>query len=571
MVTPVAAPTFEEIYSAATAINPGILTRNEYKRYSAKEAYKDYKNYEDYVFKTWENMGRPGAPKEEEETPPVTRTYPVETVSPAPVPTVDSNSTPTVEEGKTGEGGDGGGDTGEEVVTGGPKDEELAKLLAKIEALEKLLGGFKTGSGYSSRGNAQAAYDAQLKAIEEQRLYAEKLAEQARQEAIKNAYINYDRSLSTYGQNAERLAQMGLTNSGYSDYLGGVAYSSMVGGVQDAHKTANEAIERAYYNASQQKAEAADTLYNRQLQEEQIRAAERAEQAQLLASVYSAVSNGDMSSEVANIILQTYGIGSTANGGNVDNTGNGGTPADTDIPDNTDIPDTIKKAAEEQAYENYISQITSSTLDSEIEAFDVSLETKKKFKDHRDELAVEEAKENIKAGVFKQDLDLGVSHLGKEAQQEIYFENALAVIENSSTDADKIDSVIRYINYLGDKLTTSDKQNLIDYANRRKVFIIPENSYEYKYDNSDGWLIIFGGTEKRFNYGFAPKKITEEISKYIPNAKSGDIVRYNGKIYVYNDAASRWYKVSGLDEYFKEIETLKPPTKPEHTPESKEQ
>lgn len=125
-----------------------------------------------------------------------------------------------------------------------------------------------TGGGYSS--NAQFAYNAQLKAIEEQRKYQEQLAEQARQDAIKNAYTTYDRSLPTFGQNAERLAQMGLTNSGYSDYLGGVAYSSMVGGVQDAHKTANKAIQDAYYNAELQKAQAADTLYNRQLAESQI-------------------------------------------------------------------------------------------------------------------------------------------------------------------------------------------------------------------------------------------------------------------------------------------------------------
>lgn len=123
---------------------------------------------------------------------------------------------------------------------------------------------FPIDSGY-----AKKAYDERLAAIEEQRAYAEKLAEQARQEAIKNAYVNYDRSLSTYGQNAERLAQMGLSNSGYGDYLNGVAYSSMVGGVQDAHKTANEAIQNAYYNASQLKADAADAYYNRLIQQQQ--------------------------------------------------------------------------------------------------------------------------------------------------------------------------------------------------------------------------------------------------------------------------------------------------------------
>ena len=190
---------------------------------------------------------------------------------------------PTFTSGSTGEGGDGGegGDTG---------------------------GGGDTGSGYSSSGNAQSAYDAQLKAIEEQRAYAEKLAEQARQEAIKNAYINYDRSLSTYGQNAERLAQMGLTNSGYSDYLDGVAYSSMVGGVQDAHKTANEAIERAYYNASQQKAEAADTLYNRQLQQQQMDIDKLTAQATKFENLLSEANYGGYTANQINILAKTFGL-----------------------------------------------------------------------------------------------------------------------------------------------------------------------------------------------------------------------------------------------------------------------
>ena len=64
--------------------------------------------------------------------------------------------------------------------------------------------------------------------------------------AIKNAYINYDKSLPTYGQKAENLAQRGITNSGYSDYLNGVAYSSMVSNVQ-----ANEAVKRAYEKENQ--------------------------------------------------------------------------------------------------------------------------------------------------------------------------------------------------------------------------------------------------------------------------------------------------------------------------------
>ena len=385
----------------------------------------------------------------------------------------------------------GGGDTGEKTGGGGGGtkiryDENTGRLEVSYDGgvtWETLVDLGK--DYYSSSGNAQFAYNAQLKAIEEQRKYQEQLAEQARQDAIKNAYITYDRSLPTFGQNAERLAQMGLTNSGYSDYLGGVAYSSMVGGVQDAHKTANKAIQDAYYNAELQKAQAADTLYKRQLQEEQIRAAERAEQAQLLASVYSAVSKGDMSSEVANTILQTYGIGSTANGGNVDNTGNGGTPADTDISDNTDIPGTIKNVAEEQAYNNLVSQITAAMTDADIDALTDNLETRDKLKADRDKKIVSDEKQKIveeaKSGnvslgnIVKIDTLYEKEKIDINVYQGIYFDKAVSFaqgIENIDEYKEVIEQIDGYVNQ--GKMTTENAETVKNYIANTFAHLVPE-------------------------------------------------------------------------------------------------
>lgn len=198
-------------------------------------------------------------------------------------------------------------------------EEALAEAIKENKTTENTSGIIPIYSNTSSSGSAQAAYDAQLKAIEEQRAYLEQLAEQARQEAIKNAYLNYDRALPTYGQNAERLAQMGLSNSGYSDYLGGVAYSSMVGGVQDAHKTANDAIRDAYYNAELQKAQAVDTLYNRQvaeqneyynrqLQSQQAAAEEATAQKAKFEEFLSAASYGDYTVNQVETLAKIYGF-----------------------------------------------------------------------------------------------------------------------------------------------------------------------------------------------------------------------------------------------------------------------
>lgn len=93
---------------------------------------------------------------------------------------------------------------------------------------------------------------------------AERIAEENRKKGIKNAYVTYDRSLNTYGQNAEALAQNGLTNSGYSDYLGGVAYSNMVGNIDSVRQTADEAFRKAAYDEEQANANARSS-YNSNL------------------------------------------------------------------------------------------------------------------------------------------------------------------------------------------------------------------------------------------------------------------------------------------------------------------
>lgn len=58
--------------------------------------------------------------------------------------------------------------------------------------------------------------------------------EAARAEAYKNRQAELERNRSTYGRNAENLAQLGLTNSGYSDYLDGVGYAAYIAGLSDA-------------------------------------------------------------------------------------------------------------------------------------------------------------------------------------------------------------------------------------------------------------------------------------------------------------------------------------------------
>lgn len=532
---------------AAAAGFSNIRTRSEFDRGgSDKQKYGTYQAYLDAMYLTYGCGG-------DEETPAITKSYPVETVSPVPVPTTTpSTTTPTTT-------------PSTQISTDTATVVDLnSESEAKEESEEKVNEEEKDGNDRLyfpiDSGYAKKAYDKRLAAIEEQRAYAEKLAEQARQEAIKNAYVNYDRSLSTYGQNAERLAQMGLSNSGYGDYLNGVAYSSMVGGVQDAHKTANEAVERAYYNASQQKAEAADTLYNRQLQEEQIRASERAEQAQLLASVYSAVSNGDMSSEEANTILRTYGIGSTANGGN---TGNGGTPADTDISDNTDIQDTIKNVAEEQAYNNLVSQITAAMTDADIDALTDNLETRVKLKVKRDEARLNDTLSDIEINGATTKVievaDLFISEGKKTEGQKIYFANDLKLTQEAgdSISVKEVKSILE--NHRRDtRLSERDYNNLLKYLDKKtQGGVINADKTKNRYWDDIavlGWggiitalkdkdaFVTIDGEKYRVNIDDSVIVRDSEQEKYNDAAGNyGNIIKQGGDYYI--KIKEKWYKV----------------------------
>lgn len=98
------------------------------------------------------------------------------------------------------------------------------------------------------------------KSAEAERARAEKAAETARQKQIIDAQNAYKTGLSTYGANAEAAASMGLTGSGYGEYLTGKAYATQRGEVASANRTAAALKEQALYNEQSAK-NTADAIY----------------------------------------------------------------------------------------------------------------------------------------------------------------------------------------------------------------------------------------------------------------------------------------------------------------------
>ena len=99
--------------------------------------------------------------------------------------------------------------------------------------------------------NAQIEQNKQnaLQQAELQRQETEAQAERERERGVIDARSSYAQNLATYGVNAETLASMGLSGSGYSDYLTQQAYATQRAETQNANAQAEATKLNAKYTA----------------------------------------------------------------------------------------------------------------------------------------------------------------------------------------------------------------------------------------------------------------------------------------------------------------------------------
>ncbi len=135
----------------------------------------------------------------------------------------------------TGTNGTGTGGTGT-----GEKTEEKTQPYSYAQYLNDAESSLKEYTKFLE----ELAADTKSQAIED--------AENEFQRASADAQAAYSRNLATYGSQAEELSRMGLSGSGYSDYLQGQAHSQMRSDVNTATGAKNTAIQTAnrdYTNA----------------------------------------------------------------------------------------------------------------------------------------------------------------------------------------------------------------------------------------------------------------------------------------------------------------------------------
>lgn len=125
-----------------------------------------------------------------------------------------------------------------------------------IDSYEEFLR--KRGEGYQETLDKtnQAIEENKQTAIDQaelQRLEAQRQAEVAREREVADSRSSYEQNKATYGANAEQMADMGLTGSGYGDYINAQAYATQRAEQQAANANADTAKQNAQYVADQAK------------------------------------------------------------------------------------------------------------------------------------------------------------------------------------------------------------------------------------------------------------------------------------------------------------------------------
>lgn len=106
-------------------------------------------------------------------------------------------------------------------------------------------------------------------AAESQRVAAEQRADVERERGVVDARSSYEQNKASYGANAEAMGSMGLSGSGYSDYLNSKAYAQQRAETQAANAQADASKREARYTEDKARMQADSDYYQNKYNAEQ--------------------------------------------------------------------------------------------------------------------------------------------------------------------------------------------------------------------------------------------------------------------------------------------------------------
>lgn len=248
---------------------------------------------------------------------------------------------------------------------------------APIDSYEEFLR--KRGETYQENLDKQKALIEEQKqsAIEQaelQRQQTEQNAENERQRSVIDARSSYEQNKATYGAQAETLADMGLTGSGYGDYINAQAYANQRAETQSANANAEATKNNAKYVADNAKLEieqnvnqsilSAETTYAENMANNdsaiaQYRQQKEEEKKSAYSELLSYANNGSYDSEQLKSLGEKYGL------------------SEEDITSLTDAAYSYKISKQNENYNSYLSQADTSgfeTIKAALNKGDISQE-----------------------------------------------------------------------------------------------------------------------------------------------------------------------------------------------------
>jgi len=458
-----------------------------------------------------------------------------------------------------------------------------------IDSYEEFLR--KRGEGYQETldKTKQSIEEQKQNAIDQaelQRLEAQRQAEVAREREVADSRSAYEQNKATYGANAEQMADMGLTGSGYGDYINAQAYATQRAEQQAANANAETAKQNAQYVADQNKLaaeqqansdklnaeltyaenmannDAAIAQYRTQKEEEAKAKAEQeeAERKAYYAELLSYANNGSYTQEQLAQLGAQYGL------------------SEEQLKSLDDAALTYKDNTYKQNYAEALDNITNYGADLDASYLDnmlkMDLITQEQYNDLKNQLntkLTDEIKQNvtngdstaIQASIDNADKYYSEGKITQEQYQSVYNDYVNSAVGGVS-NVDDYQSVKKTLDEYKNsgKLSQSQYDNLLSKMKKNTTKKLDSSQYKVsglstaldKTDDID--VKINGVTYDLVSGSRVEKDSTKSLLNEVATGNSGTapsvgtIVVVCGKMYIYKkygafgiNAKARWYEM----------------------------
>ena len=364
-------------------------------------------------------------------------------------------------------------------------------------------GGSTTGSGevdtyeeflLKQEGFYKEQLDKLNAQIEQNKQNALQQAESERERAVIDARSSYEQNKATYGANAEQLAAMGLSGSGYSDYLNQQAYATQRAETQNANAQAEATKLAAEQQANSDKLNAelsyaenmqgnAEKLAQYQQQKAEEAKAEEEQKKQYYATLLTSANTGEYTSEQIASLGAQYGLD------------------EAQISQLQAAADKYKSDQQSLSYTEALQMISDYGADLDVSYLETLLNTGSVSQEQYDQLMAQYSKELIESGdLANEDTDkIDDLHQSGQISEEDYnkqkeqwnsqIDTSDAFFNSGSMSASEAK---KQLDKILNSEWTSEKNKKALQKTYDSLYKIVQN--DVKFNNDGGWW-IFGSTD----------------------------------------------------------------------------